>query len=96
MIRGSVKILHADHSVIIASNHRKGNVMAKKKETTSNDLIGKTTDELTAKVAELKKELFNLRFQKASGELANTSRLREAKREIARVLTHLRQQKKAA
>ena len=70
--------------------------MAKKKETTSNDLIGKTTDELTARVAELKKELFNLRFQKATGELADTSRLREAKREIARVLTHLRQQKKAA
>ena len=55
-------------------------------------LKGKTADELTAQVAELKKELFNLRFQKAAGELSNTSRFRAAKREIARILTHLRQQ----
>ncbi|MFN7401237.1 MAG: 50S ribosomal protein L29, partial [Alphaproteobacteria bacterium] len=46
--------------------------MAKKKETVKNDLIGKTTDELHAQVTLLKKELFNLRFQKATGELANT------------------------
>ena len=57
---------------------------------------GKTPDELKANVAELKKELFNLRFQKASGELSNTARFREAKREIARILTHLRANKKAA
>jgi large subunit ribosomal protein L29 len=57
---------------------------------------GKSTDELHAQVAELKKELFNLRFQKATGELSKTARLREAKREIARILTHLRQQKNAA
>jgi len=55
-------------------------------------LKGKTADELTAQVAELKKELFNLRFQKAAGELTNTSRFRVAKREIARILTHLRSQ----
>lgn len=57
---------------------------------------GKTPDELKANVVELKKELFNLRFQKASGELSNTARFREAKREIARILTHLRAHKKAA
>ena len=70
--------------------------MAKKKETVKNDLIDKTTDELHAQVTLLKKELFNLRFQKATGELANTSRVRDARRQIARILTHLRQQKKAA
>ncbi|MFO0109014.1 MAG: 50S ribosomal protein L29 [Alphaproteobacteria bacterium] len=70
--------------------------MAKKKKTVKNDLIGKTTDELHAQVTLLKKELFNLRFQKATGELANTSRVRDARRQIARILTHLRQQKKAA
>ena len=57
---------------------------------------GKSADELQGMVADLKKELFNLRFQKAAGELSNTSRFREAKREIARLLTLLRVTKKAA
>jgi len=56
---------------------------------------GKSAEELQGTVADLKKELFNLRFQKASGELTNTSRFREAKKEIARVLTQLRQTKNA-
>jgi len=59
-------------------------------------LKGKSADELNGKVAELKKELFNLRFQKAQGELTNTSRFRAAKREIARLLTHLRSSQNAA
>ncbi len=71
-------------------------IMAKKKETAKDAYKGKTVDELNAHVAELKKELFNLRFQKASGELTNTSRFREAKREIARILTQLRTLKKSA
>lgn len=57
---------------------------------------GKSAEELQGAVADLKKELFNLRFQKASGELTNTSRFREAKREIARLLTQLRSLKKSA
>jgi large subunit ribosomal protein L29 len=66
--------------------------MAKKTEA----LKGKSVEELQGAVADLKKELFNLRFQKASGELTNTSRFGEAKREIARILTQLRQIKNAA
>lgn len=66
--------------------------MAKDKET----FKGKSAEELQGQVADLKKELFNLRFQKASGELTNTSRFREAKRQIARILTQLRQMKNAA
>ena len=66
--------------------------MAKKDDS----LKGKSADELKGKIAELKKELFNLRFQKAQGELSNTSRFREAKREIARILTHLRASQNAA
>ena len=62
----------------------------------SEQYKGKSAEELQGAVADLKKELFNLRFQKASGELTNTSRFREAKREIARTLTQLRQMKKAA
>lgn len=65
--------------------------MAKKEVITS-----KTADELKVQVAELKKELFNLRFQKAQGELTNTSRFRVAKREIARILTQLRRSQNAA
>jgi large subunit ribosomal protein L29 len=61
-----------------------------------DELKGKTTDELNAKVAELKKELFNLRFQKATGELQSTTRFKAARREIARILTFVRQQKNAA
>ena len=48
-------------------------------------------DQLTAKVAELKKELFNLRFQLATGQLQNTMQITAVKRDIARALTVLRQ-----
>lgn len=57
---------------------------------------GKSAEELQGAVADLKKELFNLRFQKAAGELTNTSRFRAAKKEIARLLTQLRNTKNAA
>lgn len=67
--------------------------MAKAK---TESLKGKTADELNAQVAELKKELFNLRFQKAAGELKSTARFKQAKKEIARILTQLRASQKAA
>jgi large subunit ribosomal protein L29 len=44
-------------------------------------------DELNQKMAETRRELFNLRFQSATGALENSARLRLAKREIARILT---------
>lgn len=46
-----------------------------------------TPDQLTEKIAELKKEQFNLRFQKATGQLENTSRVRQVRRDIARLST---------
>ncbi len=46
-----------------------------------------TPDERDDQLASLKKEQFNLRFQKASGQLTNTSRVRVVKREIARLQT---------
>jgi large subunit ribosomal protein L29 len=46
-------------------------------------------DELQEKVRDLKKEAFNLRFQKASGQLENTARERQVRRDIARVKTVL-------
>ena len=64
--------------------------MAKKEKATGAHFKGKTADELKLQVAELKKELFNLRFQRAQGETVNTSRFAQARKEIARILTHLR------
>jgi len=48
---------------------------------------GKTPDELQDALVKLKKEQFNLRFQKANGQLENTSRPREVRRDIARIMT---------
>ena len=46
-----------------------------------------TNDELEHELAERRQELFNLRFQAATGAVENTARLKHAKREIARILT---------
>jgi large subunit ribosomal protein L29 len=46
-----------------------------------------TLDQLDDQIVKLKKEQFNLRFQKASGQLENTSRVRQIRRDIARVQT---------
>jgi large subunit ribosomal protein L29 len=51
------------------------------------DVRQMTPDQLTEKIAELKKEQFNLRFQKATGQLENTSRVRQVRRDIARLAT---------
>ena len=48
-----------------------------------------TTEELTKREKELKEELFNLRFQLATGQLANPQRIKETKKDIARVKTLL-------
>jgi large subunit ribosomal protein L29 len=51
----------------------------------------KTDDQLKADLVTLQKEAFNLRFQRASGQLENTARVRAVRRDIARVETFLRQ-----
>jgi large subunit ribosomal protein L29 len=48
---------------------------------------GMTLDQLDDQLAKLKKEQFNLRFQRASGQLENTARVRQVRRDIARVKT---------
>ena len=55
-----------------------------------------TDAELNDKLKELKSELFNLRFQLATGQLENTATITECKRDIARVLTVLRQRELSA
>ena len=53
------------------------------------DLRTKTPDELKTELLALKKEAFNLRFQKASGQLENTARVTQVRRDIARIQTVL-------
>lgn len=53
----------------------------------SEELKGKTKDELGADLLQLRKEAFNLRFQRASGQLENTARIRQVRRDIARIKT---------
>ena len=60
------------------------------------DLKGKSRDELKAMILERKKELFNLRFQQASGELENTARFSVVRKEVARLMTALSAQAKQA
>ncbi|HEX3432415.1 MAG TPA: 50S ribosomal protein L29 [Rhizomicrobium sp.] len=57
------------------------------KDNAADDFRAKSQDELTDALARLKKEQFNLRFQRANGQLENTSRVRTVRREIARVQT---------
>ncbi|MDX2027313.1 MAG: 50S ribosomal protein L29 [Alphaproteobacteria bacterium] len=51
------------------------------------DVRTKTDKELETRLAELRKEQFNLRFQKATGQLANTARVNHVRKEIAKILT---------
>jgi large subunit ribosomal protein L29 len=53
----------------------------------SDDLRAMTVDQLDDEVLKLKKERFNLRFQRATGQLENTARVRQVRRDIARIKT---------
>ncbi|MBO23327.1 MAG: 50S ribosomal protein L29 [Rhodospirillaceae bacterium] len=59
------------------------------------DVRAKTDDELRDQLRDLKKEAFNLRFQQASGQLENTARVRDVRRDIARVQTVLNERRTA-
>ena len=60
------------------------------------DLRAKTPDQLNSELIALKKEAFNLRFQKASGQLENTARVRQVRRDIARIQTLLNDKAQSA
>jgi large subunit ribosomal protein L29 len=66
------------------------------KTTRARDLRSRTPDELADQVENLGKEIFNLRFQRASGQLENTARVRQARRDIARIKTLLGERQRAA
>ena len=60
------------------------------------DVKALSADQLNEELAKLKKEQFNLRFQKATGQLENTARIRQVRRDAARVKTILNQKAAAA
>lgn len=62
----------------------------------AGDLRPKSMDQLNEQLEDLKKEQFNLRFQAASGQLENTVRVREVRRDIARVKTIMNEKRRVA
>ncbi|MAC42057.1 MAG: 50S ribosomal protein L29 [Pelagibacterales bacterium] len=61
-----------------------------------SDIKQKTEDELKVDLVNLKKEQFNLRFQKASGQLENSSKILQVRRDIARIRTAINDQKRSS
>ena len=59
--------------------------------TTAAELRSVSAEDLETKLAEAKEELFNLRFQNATGQLDNTARLRAVRKDIARIYTVMRE-----
>lgn len=59
-----------------------------------SEIRGLSDEELMQKSGELSRELFNLRFQHASGQLENTARLPQTKKDIAKIMTVVRERRK--
>lgn len=57
----------------------------------ANEIRNFSTDDIKVKINELKEELFNLRFQLATGQLENTARIKQVKKTIARMKTIIRE-----
>lgn len=62
----------------------------------AQDIRAKSTDELKEQLVGLRKEAFNLRFQRASGQLENTAQVRRVRRDIARIKTILGERRQPA
>ena len=56
----------------------------------ATELRNMTAEELNGKLKELKEQLFNLRFQMATSQLDNTARVKQVKKDIARIMTEMR------
>ncbi|MBN9547222.1 MAG: 50S ribosomal protein L29 [Alphaproteobacteria bacterium] len=67
-----------------------------KPSSKADDFRAKSGDELNEQLAGMKKEQFNLRFQRANGQAENTGRIRVLRRDIARVQTILNEQRRAS
>jgi large subunit ribosomal protein L29 len=69
---------------------------ATKVSSKADEFRAKSADELSDQIGKLKKEQFNLRFQRANGQLEKTSRIRAVRKEIARIQTILTEQRRKA
>jgi len=67
-----------------------------KSSSKADDFRAKSADELGTQLANLKKEQFNLRFQRANGQVENTGRIRTLRRDIARIQTVLTEQRRGS
>ena len=70
--------------------------MSAKTSSKADDYRAKSADELNDSLVQLRKEAFNLRFQRANGQLEKTSRVRQVRRTIARIETVLTEQRRKA
>jgi len=70
--------------------------MAKSPQNKASDIRAKTPDELTTLLLDLRREQFNLRFQRATGQAEGTARIRTVRREIARVKTIMGERQRTA
>jgi large subunit ribosomal protein L29 len=75
---------------------KKAKKTSAKTSSRAEDFRAKSADELGSQLANLKKEQFNLRFQRANGQVENTGRIRVLRRDIARIQTVLTEQRRAA
>ena len=69
---------------------------AVKASSRADDFRAKSADELSDQLTTMKKEQFNLRFQRANGQAENTGRIRVLRRDIARIETVLNEQRRAS
>jgi large subunit ribosomal protein L29 len=73
-----------------------GDVDRKERRMNAKELNDKTPDQLRDELVSLKKEAFNLRFQQATSQLENTARIRQVRRNVARINTVLNQKAASA
>jgi large subunit ribosomal protein L29 len=78
-----------------AAKPKKAAKMTAKTSSKAEDFRTRTGDELATQLAALKKEQFNLRFQRANGQVENTGRIRVLRKDIARIETVLTEQRSA-
>ena len=79
-----------------AKTPKKAKKTSAKSSSKAESVRAKSADELSSQLSNLKKEQFNLRFQRANGQVENTGRIRVLRRYIARIETVLTEQRRAA
>ena len=78
-----------------AKTPKKAKKTSAKTSSKAENFRAKSADELNSQLGNLKKEQFNLRFQRANGQVDNTGRIRVLRRDIARIQTVLTEQRRA-